>query len=144
MKEIVAVAVFILIGIAGYLRMFIGSRSKTSKQKFVEKAEANHWITTGVLTKKRHHVHAKGDDTCGVIYEYRVGDKTYKKKYTLTYYGMTCDCPDEIEVYYNPRRPSKSVTNYDLESSDTLRRGFGCFLSFVLAVVVCKLIIWLF
>lgn len=59
MKENVAVAVFIIIGIIGYIKTCVGSRSKTPKQRFAEKAEANHWIATGMLTKTRHHANEK-------------------------------------------------------------------------------------
>lgn len=142
---------FILVMIIGYIRVIIIAASpnrsfrKSRREKFAEKAEASHYHASGVLAGSRtarrsyRDYHDRDDPNrlkTGIqvgYYEYRVGGVTYRKKYRFKYTGMRCDMPYQIDVYYDPRRPSRCVTSLDLDGESGHVRD-GCMLTVLLAV----------
>lgn len=149
---------FILVLVIGYVRIIIIAASpdrnfrKSRREKFAEKAKAQHYHASGVLVKSRRIRRSSTDDfdkeqkKSGIkvgYYEYRVGGVTYRKRYRFKYVGMHCDdMPYQIDVYYNPNRPSKCVTSLDLKGKAG-HTWNGCLLTVLLAIATFYVVNWL-
>lgn len=136
LKAVIAVGAGTIVLIICYIRLIFKGRSKSYKERFIEraKAEGNVAEATLVDTKLRlgndesNNSYYK-NDLMKATYQYTVRGKTYKKKLKFQSPGMvSVKYPYSVKVYYNEKNPAKGVCLEEAGSS-------GCATTMLLTVL---------
>lgn len=115
MSEDMKFAIALFCGFVIFVFFFIKSylKGKSLKQRFVEKAEADGYVTEGVCIKTRRSLGTEKSggfrafkyDTLIVTYEYFVNRKSYYKKINYESPGsVSIDFPYKVAVYFDPKK----------------------------------------
>jgi len=122
-------------------------KGKSLKQRFVEKAEADGYVTEGVCIKTRRSLgtgksggfRAFKYDTLIVTYEYFVDGKRYLKKLKFQSPGMAfIEFPYKVAVYYSPNNPRKAVCKEEATVAHQQRNG--CLLTIISTIITIKVV----